>query len=412
MVMKKLIRITILVVLFFVGGCNPASPTFVSTSPSIGTAIAPSQTVSLVSIFTPSWTDSQVPTIDQTNAQTSGYRKGCITIDANPSHGFLTKGNIILWDEDVNGKVNLSLLTTVDNSISPITDSDTANQIVSPDGMHLAQNEETSINGHISASLSVLTADGQQQVSIPIDQSWVGPLYWLENNQVVYMARPASEIVVNTLTRQITKLDYSSPKFSVYNKSVPRYDSTLNRMVFQRHAPSEFVSLVLWDLSGERELWWATIGDQLWYIQPNWSPDGSQFVVGIPPELYAPVFQLIVVNRDGKAKQLTNFQGSDSQELTVYQPQWSPDGRYIAFWLAGSLSVYDTLAETTTDYCLPVEDPISAKPFWSPDSQQIVFNIEEPNQNVARVIVVDIKKGQAVEVAKSYIVIGWMAPTP
>ncbi|MGB8213562.1 MAG: hypothetical protein WCE68_08390, partial [Anaerolineales bacterium] len=76
---------------------------------------------------------------------------------------------------------------------------------------------------------------------------------------------------------------------------------------------------------------------------------------------------------------------------------------------AGSLTVFDTVTETATDYCLPSDDAISTQPHWSPDSQQIVFELEGDPEYV---VVADIQKKRAVEIAKNNTVIGWMKTSP
>ncbi len=413
--MKRLPGISMLIVIALICGCKPA----VSTS--TGTPLPPRLTITplppdtlapTLTEISPSPTDLLESTLTETPQTISGYQQDCLQIETTMPPGFLSKGAIILSDEDANGNPTLSALFTSDNSLLALPASYNTSQIVSPDGKRLA--EEVTNNGNNGQSmdfLELLSAEGQKQGAIPYDQNWIGPLYWLDTKRIVLDDPPSGEVVANIIAGQLTRLDYSSPTFSVYNKTIPVYDPTLTRMVYQRNAPMEFVvSLVLWDLQFGRELWHADIGDGYWAaIQPRWSPDGSRFAVGIPPEYDAPIFQLFVVDRDGKAKQLTHFQGPGYPELDITQPQWSPDSRYIAFWFAGSLTVFDTVTETATDYCLPSDDAISTQPHWSPDSQQIVFEQEGDPEYV---VVVDIQKKRAVEVAKTYTVIGWMKTSP
>ena len=170
---------------------------------------------------------------------------------------------------------------------------------------------------------------------------------------------------------------------------------------------------MLWDVQAKRELWMAEIGDQLWYLQPQWSPDGTQFVVGIPPALYDPVFELFVVDREGKRTQLTHFKDTSARKGTIFETRWSPDGRYIAFWLTNSLAVFDMMTGMVRDYCLPSNSSMNAEIYWSPDSEQVVFSQSiRPYYGPLRVIVIDIQKNRAVEVARNHAILGWMTGEP
>lgn len=132
-------------------------------------------------------------------------------------------------------------------------------------------------------------------------------------------------------------------------------------------------------------------------------------------------FELIVVDRNGEAKQLTHladagFRGTDTR---IYHATWSPNENYIAFWLMdyktgiGSLAVYDTTTEMVTDYCIQSGDPLSFAPYWSPDSKQLVFDSSNDFYGPYRVVVLDILENRAVEIAgENYRAIGWMTAEP
>ncbi len=153
--------------------------------------------------------------------------------------------------------------------------------------------------------------------------------YWLDNDRVVILRSGNGVIVVNPFTAEITELDFSSPKFSA-SQPVTNFflDPSLDRVVFYRNILTEFASLMLWDVQAKRELWRAEIGDQLWYLQPQWSPDGTQFVVGIPPALYDPVFELFVLDREGKRTLLTHWKNDNrrGKERSLNHDGLKPDG--------------------------------------------------------------------------------------
>jgi Tol biopolymer transport system component len=191
-------------------------------------------------------------------------------------------------------------------------------------------------------------------------------------------------------------------------------------MVYELHQLPEYPSLVLWDLETSQELWRLKIDGYLLHSRPQWSPDGTRFAIGIPPELYGPVFELLVVDRDGQAKQLTHLEEAGFEyDTRIYHATWSPDERYIAFWLvdyltgSGTLAVYDTETETVTDYCIPLGNPLSFPPYWSPDSKQLVFDSSADFYGPYQVVVLDIVENRAVEIAgDGYRAVGWMVVAP
>ena len=116
--------------------------------------------------------------------------------------------------------------------------------------------------------------------------------------------------------------------------------------------------------------------------QPSWSPDGSQFVFISPcrgrGEFYENIYNdssLYVINADGTGlRPLTVVPGSD------FDPDWSPDGKWIAF-----TSLRDDRKEI---YLLAVDsgavvrltnstgDIENTQPAWSPFGNQIAYTVK------------------------------------
>jgi eukaryotic-like serine/threonine-protein kinase len=116
--------------------------------------------------------------------------------------------------------------------------------------------------------------------------------------------------------------------------------------------------------------------------QPAWSPDGLQLVFISPCRARADIFETIytdsslyLMNADGtNIRQLTNVPGADSD------PDWSPDGKEIAFASTrdGHKQIYtldmDSLAVTRLTSTGDNVD--TSQPAWSPDGSMIVYMVK------------------------------------
>jgi Tol biopolymer transport system component len=109
-----------------------------------------------------------------------------------------------------------------------------------------------------------------------------------------------------------------------------------------------------------------------------------------------------------------------SQRTYIPSYNWSPDGRYIAFWLipeskkpdSANLAVLDTTNLEVVNYCLPgtIKWYGDLPPIWSPNSQQLVMEAEDrEDANHNLVILVDIATGWAAQIAENLTPVGWMA---
>jgi len=120
--------------------------------------------------------------------------------------------------------------------------------------------------------------------------------------------------------------------------------------------------------------------------QPTWSPDGSQ-IVFISPCLARGEFfdntynnsSLYIMNADGSGqKPLTTVPGSD------YEPDWSPDGKRIAFTSLrdGKKDIYVLTLETGAIVRLTTVNgdvQANSQPSWSPFGNQIVYTVKRVN---------------------------------
>jgi dipeptidyl aminopeptidase/acylaminoacyl peptidase len=99
--------------------------------------------------------------------------------------------------------------------------------------------------------------------------------------------------------------------------------------------------------------------------EPCWSPDGKRLVAVNTVE------QLFVVDADGKNRaQILQVDGS-----YCHQPEWSPDGDWIAFATDrdGNVEIYKVRPDGTELTRLTRAPGLDAHPRWSPDGRWLSF---------------------------------------
>ncbi len=107
--------------------------------------------------------------------------------------------------------------------------------------------------------------------------------------------------------------------------------------------------------------------DVQWTLSPQWSPDGKQIAFVSNHDGNAEIY---VINADGTdQKRLTNNPATDTS------PSWSPDGKHIAFDSdrGGNVDVYVMNVDGSSVNDLTINPANDGQPAWSPDGQQIAF---------------------------------------
>jgi hypothetical protein len=313
---------------------------------------------------------------------------------------------------------------------------------VSPDGQHLAY-----LDAHSEAQnwrLVVRGADDQPERTIPWDASWNNIADWLDNERLAisrdihggsHLYELASLVILNPFIGEQHELLPDYPGiftelqplgWNSYNDSRTVYDPTLTRVVYPsiKRVSGDMVALIMADVQTRQPSAHFLTLPILFGSLPRWSPDGTRFVTDAYPDLngsssikYVGGSELYTMARDGKTQRLTYLTVAYTALPTNYG--WSPDGRYIAFWLKAKESLYpgqrlavlDTTTSEVTNYCI-LGDPhnlAAPAPVWSPDGQHLLVETIDPADINHRIVVlVALKPGWAAQIAENVTPAGWM----
>lgn len=147
--------------------------------------------------------------------------------------------------------------------------------------------------------------------------------------------------------------------------------------------------------------------------KPVWSHDGKQIYIikQVDPGKNEEIFS---IDLDGIVNQLTGLSNIyNKTELSgIYL---SPDGNSIAFWLYtkndeeekyNHLAILDLPTKVVTEYCYNKGGgPI----YWSPNGNQLAFEISDYLGGNIETIVLDLQKYLAVKMTNNKTPIGWLA---
>ena len=295
----------------------------------------------------------------------------------------------------------------------------------------------------INKELVIADANGQRLKSIPWEENWRSLEGWKDDQHVLLDVDFDRN---NYSLLEVDPFNNEQQRIELYNIA-PGWDQYI-----RTHAPTGMwpgfaslhldptytMSLYPQDIEGDPthytyRLW--NIAEQrlvlslesivkmdgffYYYPLPAWSPDNSQFALGGIEWYLDEDFksELFVITKDGQVKQMTNLANFD-YEIIATHPSWSPDGRYIAFYLVpdgvgtSRLAVLDTETLELIDYCIPLDRlsvsiPNPPAPLWSPDSKQLLLVDRYGAKN--SVIWVRPEQGLSAQVAENIDVVEWFS---
>lgn len=257
----------------------------------------------------------------------------------------------------------------------------------SPDGMRLAFVDPAAgvlriagINGAGEVNRPLLTEDpGNELVAFAIDgaPSWspdgsrVAYVSWDGNGDEIYVvaaagdtARPTRLSNIPASTRPVRRVDPEGQLVAVANAGHPAWSPDGANIAFTRYpeTPNSTGGLYLVAPDGQAQ-------DRLTRVEPlaasHWREDGRQLVFAGRREGIDDVY-VVDLSGFGLLINLTRSHPGQSRD-----PDWSPDGRQIAF--ISDLDVWLMEADGAAKRPVVVTELREFSPAWSPDGSRIAF---------------------------------------
>jgi TolB protein len=220
-----------------------------------------------------------------------------------------------------------------------------------------------------AAAIRIIDSDGAGEITVPTDENGISPAWHPSGTMLAYSTYGdvASRIVLFDLTTSNSRTLTTAPRNTQYITPNFMPDGTSILYARSGESGSDIYAVGLSGSDAPRRL---TAGRGAENASPTPSPDGRRVVyVGNgygQPELY-------IMDADGTdARLLTEYDLSDKNYRS--DPDWSPDGRLIAYQekIGPAFQIRTIRATGGTPKQLTSEG-VNEQPSWAPDSRHIVF---------------------------------------
>ena len=441
MKLRNLVWNTLLLMLLC-GCATPSGQATLSSHPDtiIPDTAPPSQIASATRLFPsvmPAPTDTVTPSPSSTPKNTfpvelpESIQQNCLDILPNLPTDKTYSGKIIFFEKDYEEAsfYDLNTRQTLSMQYKPL------GITISPD------HKKYVIRDAEDHQLKVFAVDGNLLNTIDPEEDSFATDRWLDNDQLVLMLAkpmegttyyyyPWDALIINLSTnqRRLIQSDYpdidrANARMSWEGGGTTKYDPTLTRVVYASPVEEDYIGsggpgYVLWDMTNQKKL--VEVAADNFACTPKWFPDGSKFVInGSGGDFF-------IISRDGKVTQITDF-NDDPQRANqkfyysdIYA--WSPDGRYLVFWLefienqrvVGTLATLDTVTGAATDYCVSIGNigynllPSIYVPIWSPDGKNVVVIANRQEDRTFDTFLIDFEGGFAAKVGENLIPSDWL----
>lgn len=302
---------------------------------------------------------------------------------------------------------------------------DISNFITSPDHEKAAYIETyyRTVNGspsYIDQKLKILLSNGEETDVSDWQPTNEKLIEWFDNDRLLISLTDHSDGTISLLNPFTGERQDIQPSFSdIYkldpipwyesNNPLPLYNSSRSLVFYLRNSANG-MELVLRNLKGGETLWSGIVHNPT--IKPQWSPTQDRIMIAIPQNSSSD-FEFYSIDKSGQEARLSNL-SSVYRFNYIGDFSWSPNARYISFWLDGRsnaddynprFALLDLTSGQVIDYCIGQG---GGSIFWSPDGNQVALKVmDKENISMWYTVVVDIQKNVAVKIANQEYPIGW-----
>jgi Tol biopolymer transport system component len=229
----------------------------------------------------------------------------------------------------------------------------------------------------------VMNADGSDQRQLTFDHGTLGYASWTPDGLGILFHRQVDEhwqlFRVDVATGKVSRLGFPADGSRTVHRLRPSMSRDGKSLLFDRRADGideRLLQVVMSGADGTSEA--VLVEADAYNSDARYSPDGESIVwqAGTGESLWTLHYQLFTMRIDGSGRR----QITRERESSKY-PQWSPDGRRIAF------SVESREKSSERDVWVMDADgsgrtPVAARPgldfdaAWTPDGKALVFTTD------------------------------------
>lgn len=352
------------------------------------------------------------------------YETRCATIYPSIPDDVKLSGSAVLVDHKANSHLFLKNLQN-GGETALATPNDTVSDIrISPDNTTIGYQ----LGNPKTQEWRVVVADaqGQRKSDTVRSEGFFILGKWVNNESILLLTDPPF-VVFNPATQQQVSFgfdDFPGYAFNSNNNRTIEFDKTLEKAAYKN--TNDKVSI--YDIPSKKVI--AEVDNH-----PNpslmaqWAPDGSKVAVNTTIELTAKEDDnsedIFIITRDGQISRATRLTDHFGKLVAISKAglSWSPDGRYLGFWVIypqngyenWELVVNDTVTQKITNYCIlnQYEHTWNAThyllpPVWSPDGKYLLVE-NRYNDTESRTLILNLANQAAYQIEENKFPAGWVA---